>query len=100
MDKNLWLSQFHKELGLTFSGMTSMMRSSIGPVMEVPWGKETYRRLAEEIAAVARFHEPSLTPEIGEKVSAAAALEPPMKSSMLRDVERGGRRKRITCTAG
>ncbi|MFS8513446.1 MAG: ketopantoate reductase family protein [Planifilum fulgidum] len=90
--REIRVEMWHKYVFIAaFSGMTSMMRSSIGPIMEAPWGRETYRRLAEEIAAVARFHEPSLTPEIGEKAFAiAAALEAPMKSSMLRDVERGG----------
>lgn len=90
--KEILVEMWHKYVFIAaFSGMTSMMRSSIGPIMEVPWGKETYRRLAEEIAAVARFHEPSLAPEIGEwAFSLAAALDASMKSSMLRDVERGG----------
>lgn len=90
--REIVVEMWHKYVFISaFSGMTSMMRSSIGPIMEVPGGKETYRRLAEEIAAVARFHEPSLTPDIGEKAySIAAALDPTMKSSMLRDVERGG----------
>ncbi|MFC4076371.1 ketopantoate reductase family protein [Salinithrix halophila] len=75
----------------TFSGITSLMNSSIGPVMAAPGGRETVRRLLDEIVEVARSKEPALDVELAERVfTTLESLEPTMKSSMLRDIEKGG----------
>ncbi len=72
------------------SGMTCLMRSSIGPVLNSPYGKETYQTFLEELFSVAVHKEPRLSRDLPEKILASTAkLEPSMKSSMLRDVEKG-----------
>lgn len=72
------------------SGMTSLMRSPIGPILSSPHGKETYGRLLEEIVSIARMQEPSLPANLAEVViQQMEQLAPTMKSSMLRDMEKG-----------
>lgn len=72
------------------SGMTCLMRSSIGPVLSSPYGKETYQTLLDELFSVAVEREPRLSRDLPEKILAnTAKLEPTMKSSMLRDLEKG-----------
>ncbi|WP_124728523.1 ketopantoate reductase family protein [Staphylospora marina] len=73
-----------------FSGMTCLMRSPLGPILKAPGGKETYLRLLEEIHAVARHHEPSLPEDLAATILAQMeSLNESMKSSMLRDMEKG-----------
>ncbi|SEM80747.1 ketopantoate reductase family protein [Lihuaxuella thermophila] len=72
------------------SGMTSIMRSSIGPILSSPYGKETYLRLLREIVGIARTQEPNLKEDLAERIlSNMEKLEPTMKSSLLRDMEKG-----------
>lgn len=74
----------------TFSGVTSLMNSSIGPILETGEGSSLTRRLLDEIACAARHREPSLDDALVEKVyEMIRFLEPSMKSSMLRDMEKG-----------
>ncbi|OYD07489.1 ketopantoate reductase family protein [Paludifilum halophilum] len=73
----------------TFSGITSLMNSSIGPVLQSGYGTEITRRLLEEIVRVARGKEPSLHEGTADQTySTIRHLEPTMKSSMLRDIEK------------
>jgi 2-dehydropantoate 2-reductase len=72
------------------SGMTTLMRSSIGPILAAPHGTETYRCLLEEITTVARAHEPSVPETIpGFILEQLKRQNPSMKASMLRDMEKG-----------
>jgi 2-dehydropantoate 2-reductase len=72
------------------SGMTCLMRSSIGPIFSSPYGKETYKTFLDELFSVAVQKEPRLSRDLPEKILAnTAKLEPAMKSSMLRDMEKG-----------
>ncbi|MFC7440095.1 ketopantoate reductase family protein [Laceyella putida] len=72
------------------SGMTCLMNSSIGPIFESPCGKETYRGLLDEIISIARHYEPSISPDLSSLILASLeSLSPNMKSSMLRDMEKG-----------
>ncbi|MBA4602929.1 ketopantoate reductase family protein [Thermoactinomyces mirandus] len=72
------------------SGMTCLMRSSIGPILSSPYGKETYKSFLDELFSVAVQKEPRLSPDLPEKIlTNTARLEPTMKSSMLRDLEKG-----------
>ncbi|WP_234992627.1 ketopantoate reductase family protein [Kroppenstedtia eburnea] len=74
----------------TFSGVTSLMNSSIGPILETGEGSSLTRRLLDEIACAARHREPSLDDALVKKVyEMIRFLEPSMKSSMLRDMEKG-----------
>ncbi|MGA9175007.1 MAG: ketopantoate reductase C-terminal domain-containing protein, partial [Thermoactinomyces sp.] len=72
------------------SGMTCLMRSSIGPIFETDYGTETYHRLLTEIVSIARAHEPRVSAEIPAYIlKQMEKLNPTMKSSMLRDMEKG-----------
>lgn len=72
------------------SGITCLMKSSIGPILAAPYGKETYRRLLDEIVQIAHHHEPAITLDLSAEVfQTVESLSPDMKSSMLRDMEKG-----------
>jgi 2-dehydropantoate 2-reductase len=74
----------------SFSGITSLMRSSIGPILESPYGRETYGRLVVEIVSIAWRQERSLDEELPQKViEMTKQQKPEMKSSMQRDIEKG-----------
>jgi 2-dehydropantoate 2-reductase len=74
----------------TFSGITSLMQTAIGPVREVPGGAESLSRLLTDIVAAASIREPQLVPRLKEEVAQTLSeLAPAMKSSMLRDMEKG-----------
>ena len=72
------------------SGMTCLMNSSIGPILSAPYGKEMYQQLLEEIVSIAHHQEPELSTRLASKMlQNMEALSPNMKSSMLRDMEKG-----------
>jgi 2-dehydropantoate 2-reductase len=72
------------------SGMTCLMRNAVGPILDSPGGKETYLRLLKEIMVVARHQEPSLPEDLADFILARMeTLNYGMKSSMLRDMEKG-----------
>ncbi len=72
------------------SGMTSIMRSSIGPILSSPYGRETYLRLLREIVAIARTEEPLIKEDTADRIfSIVEKLPPTMKSSLFRDMEKG-----------
>ena len=72
------------------SGITTLLRAPMGPVREVPEAKNTFARLVEEITGIARKKGASLYEDAAERVMRTAeSLHPSMKSSMLRDMEKG-----------
>lgn len=75
----------------TMSAMTCLMRSSTGPILTSPYGKEIYRRLLEEVVSIARYYEPSIPLDFPDATlrTLEEELKPTMKSSMLRDMEKG-----------
>ncbi|MDR6225927.1 ketopantoate reductase family protein [Desmospora profundinema] len=74
----------------TFSGITSLMGSAIGPVRETASGLASLSRLFSDIVTAASVREPELVPSLREEVwRTLVELEPSMKSSMLRDMEKG-----------
>ncbi|BCU80657.1 2-dehydropantoate 2-reductase [Polycladomyces abyssicola] len=74
----------------TFSGMTALMRTTVGGVTASPFGKELFRRLLNEVVSVARSIEPSLSEEMEEKIWRVIEVQgPEMKSSLSRDIEKG-----------
>jgi 2-dehydropantoate 2-reductase len=85
--KRMW----HKYIFIsTLSGITSLMRSSIGPILSVSHGKETVQRLIDEIVSIAQSQEPSINPNIaGEIMQTLESAPPSMTSSMHRDLEKG-----------
>ncbi|WP_028776534.1 ketopantoate reductase family protein [Shimazuella kribbensis] len=72
------------------AGMTCLTRSSIGPILESPNGIENYERLLHEICAIGKSQEPTLDHDVWEKtMGRVRTLGGAMKSSMLRDMEKG-----------
>jgi 2-dehydropantoate 2-reductase len=72
------------------AGMTCLMRSSIGPILQSPNGPELYERLLHEICAIGKYQEKSLDADVWEQtMGRVKTLPDPMKSSMLRDMEKG-----------
>lgn len=72
------------------AGMTCLARSSIGPILQSPNGIETYERLLREICAIGKAQEPTLDADVWEQtMNRVRTLPADMKSSMLRDMEKG-----------
>lgn len=75
----------------TMSGMTSLVRGSLGTIWDTPTGEQTYRRLAQEIIQIAQGQEHRLQfKEVYQQVIKRSLQQPiSMKSSMSRDIEKG-----------
>jgi 2-dehydropantoate 2-reductase len=76
----------------TLAGMTCLMRASIGNILATPSGEGLILRLLAECEAVARAE--GFSPQPDKRAAYRAELTKrgsTVKSSMLRDIERGGR---------
>jgi 2-dehydropantoate 2-reductase len=72
----------------TVSGITTLMNSAVGPIMDSPYGKELTLQLFTEISAIANAHGFEVySPEKNLEISLAMGYS--MKASMLRDLEKG-----------
>lgn len=70
------------------SGITTLMNSAIGPILESPYGSQLFHQLFEEINLIAQAEGFNVfSPEKNIKI--AAAMGAGMKASMLRDMEKG-----------
>jgi 2-dehydropantoate 2-reductase len=77
---------------VAMSGLTTLTRSPVGEVLSVPELREMLAGAFAETAAVAAAEGIQLDPDpAGRMMAFAEALKPEMKSSMLRDLERGRR---------
>ncbi|SFI67590.1 ketopantoate reductase family protein [Thermoflavimicrobium dichotomicum] len=85
--KRMW----HKYIFISaMSGITSLTRSSLGPILTSPYGKEVLERLLHEIIAIAKTQEPSIDPDIDLQImKTVTEISPTFKSSMQRDLEKG-----------
>ena len=74
------------------AGLTSVLRTPLGPILASPEGRDLLRRAMVEVEAVARAQGVSLEPQVVDSTMAfAAGLEPTTTSSMARDVAAGRR---------
>jgi len=74
------------------SGMTALARSPIGEVLAFPPTREMFVSAAGEVGTVAEALGIRLDPGIADRtLKFALSLSPTLKTSMQRDVERGGR---------
>lgn len=74
------------------SGVCGAARAPIGPIREVPEAFELYRRIAEEVVAVAAAEGIFLAPGFADRLfDSARTLPGTMKASLLVDLERGRR---------
>jgi 2-dehydropantoate 2-reductase len=72
------------------AGMTCLMRSSIGPILQSPSGPDLYERLLHEICSIGKYQEKTLDEDVWEQtMDRVNSLSHGMKSSMLRDMEKG-----------
>ncbi|WP_429841409.1 ketopantoate reductase family protein [Brevibacillus sp. FIR094] len=87
---NIQREAWHKYLFIaTFSGITTLMNSAVGPIRESALGVELTRQLAEEIASVMNALEAPIKPDIVDKqMETFQNQRPQTKSSMLRDMEK------------
>lgn len=91
LSEHIQREMWHKYLFITtFSGMTTLMNSPIGPIREAEAGLPLIRQLAEEVAEVMRVIGAPIADDIVEKQMETYAKQGyAMKSSMLRDMEKG-----------
>jgi 2-dehydropantoate 2-reductase len=74
------------------AGMTALTRAPIGVIRSVPETWRMYRRLVEELAALARASGVRLAPEVVDSiVRDAGALAPSVYSSLHHDLTQGRR---------
>jgi len=74
------------------AGMTALSRATIGAIRSTPESWRMYRRLVEELAALAQASGVRLAPEVVETtVKDAAALAPGVYSSLHHDLMQGRR---------
>jgi 2-dehydropantoate 2-reductase len=86
IEEDLW----HKYLFIaTFSGVTSLFRSPIGPIREQEYGVETIRKLLHEVADIMRGLDAPLEHNVVEaQLTRIENLNFEMKSSLQRDMEK------------
>ena len=89
IQKDIW----EKYLFITlFSGITTMMRAAIGVIKETDSGMRVIEGLLDEILLIFREHHVPLEADAREQqIGKIQALGHEMKSSMLRDMEKGFR---------
>ncbi|CAM3367610.1 2-dehydropantoate 2-reductase [Brevibacillus invocatus] len=82
---------WHKYLFITtLSGITTLMNAAVGPIQSSPHGVELTRQLAEEIALVMKSWDAPIDADIVDKqIEMFTSTHAGMKSSMLRDMEKG-----------
>ncbi|HZS64639.1 MAG TPA: 2-dehydropantoate 2-reductase [Xanthobacteraceae bacterium] len=74
------------------SGATGATRMALGPILADPDTRAFFRKLMEEVIAVARAKGIDLPPDyLADRMKFADAAPPAMKASLLHDLERGNR---------
>lgn len=72
----------------TVSGVTTLMRAPIGPILADENGKIICKRLVTEIVSIIRDYDNKVPENTAEFIlQKIESIEPSMKSSMLRDIE-------------
>jgi 2-dehydropantoate 2-reductase len=91
LSENIQRDMWHKYMFITIlSGMTTLMNSSVGPIRDAENGLELTRQLAEEVASVMRAAGAPIAEDIVDKQMDVFLKQGyHMKSSMLRDMEKG-----------
>ncbi len=91
LSNNILQDMWHKYLFITtLSGITTLMRSSVGPIFEVKNGEKLMLQLFEEVASIMKAANAPIADGIVEKQMATMkAQHYNMKASMLRDIEKG-----------
>lgn len=75
----------------TMSGVTTLMRSPIGPILADENGEKVCIRLLDEIVSIVRDYDRGVQEDIAAlTLQKLQSIEPTMKSSMQRDMEKNG----------
>lgn len=87
IQRDIW----HKYIFIaSMSGITTLMNAPIGPILADANGKEIYRRLISEVVSIVTLIGAPIDEEIAEQtLTTSMSLNPAMKSSMQRDMEKG-----------
>lgn len=90
LSENIEQDMWHKYLFITtFSGVTSLFRSPIGPIREQEYGLKTIQKLLNETAFIMRKVEAPIDVHIEEtQLKRIMGLSYEMKSSLQRDMEK------------
>ncbi|WP_078430548.1 ketopantoate reductase family protein [Alkalihalobacterium alkalinitrilicum] len=91
LSDNILQDMWHKYLFITtLSGITTLMRSSVGPILEVKDGEKLTLQLFEEVASIMEAADAPIADDIVDKQMATMKMQHyNMKASMLRDIEKG-----------
>ncbi|MEE8560014.1 MAG: 2-dehydropantoate 2-reductase [Alphaproteobacteria bacterium] len=89
IEKDLWEKFVYL---VALSGLTSLKRSPLGPILEDPESRAMFKAAIAEAVAVARAQGVPLAPDVVETLLAMSeGLPGEVRSSMLDDLERGAR---------
>ena len=90
LSENINQDMWHKYLFIaTMSGITTAMESPIGPILELETGQRTIAALLEELAGIMKtIGAPIKDSIVQEQFARINMMDPGMKSSMQRDVEK------------
>jgi 2-dehydropantoate 2-reductase len=90
LSDNIQQDLWHKYLFITtLSGITSLMRSSIGPIRDTLQGRTYIQQLFEEVRlTMLEARGPIADGIVEQQMSIVNQLDSKMKSSMLRDIEK------------
>lgn len=91
LSNNIMKEMWHKYLFITtLSGVTTLMRSPIGPIRDTAGGLDFIKGLAKELIVIARLIEAPIAPNYEETIiTRINQMGDQMKSSMQRDMEKG-----------
>ncbi|MDZ5713244.1 ketopantoate reductase family protein [Jeotgalibacillus haloalkalitolerans] len=91
LSENIMQDMWHKYSFITaMSGITTLMRSPIGPAVKLPAARQTLERLLHEISAVMHAIDAPIAEGLPDmQMAKMEEMKDEMKSSMLRDMEKG-----------
>ncbi|MBM7579547.1 2-dehydropantoate 2-reductase [Jeotgalibacillus terrae] len=91
LSENIMQDMWHKYSFITaMSGITTLMRSPVGPAVQIPAARQTLERLLQEISSVMKAIQAPIADNLPEaQMLRMEEMNEAMKSSMLRDMEKG-----------
>ncbi|TPG69791.1 2-dehydropantoate 2-reductase [Brevibacillus laterosporus] len=91
LSENIQQEAWHKYLFITMlSGITTLTNAAVGPIRDSPYGVELTKQLAEECVSVMKAIGAPISDQLLEMATNAFDQQGyKMKSSMLRDMEKG-----------
>jgi 2-dehydropantoate 2-reductase len=91
LHENVRMAVWHKYILIAaMSGITTLMRSPIGPILSNNSGRTAFDRLLSEIVTIAKRSGAPVAENVEERIATAARnMKYSMKASMLRDMEKG-----------